>query len=269
MEYNPDLFRGKTILLPCDDPEWSNFTKFFAQNFEFFGLRRLISTSFAQASKKYKIDWQPTLFESQNPRYDADRSEICGKIFILDRDTNGDSRINIHDLEWQYLEGSGDFRSDEVTRLRDEVDLIITNPPFSLFREFIDWLIESGKQFAVIGNINALSYRNIFPLIQTNHLWLGGTGVQPKVFITPSGTPHKMGNTCWYTNIEHGRRHKPLPLLSMSDNIKYSRHSPIKGKGYHKYLNFIGIDVPNYDAIPSDYDGIMGVPISFEAMAVA
>lgn len=263
LEYNPDLFRGKTILLPCDDPEWSNFTKFFAQNFEFFGLRRLISTSFAQASKNFKTDWQPTLFETQNPLYDADRSEVCGKIFILDRDTNGDSRINIHDLEWQYLKGTGDFRSDEVTRLRDEVDMIITNPPFSLFREFMDWLVESGKPFAVIGNVNALKYRNIFPLIQTNRLWLGATGVQPKIFLTPSGAPHKMGNTCWYTNIEHGRRHQPLSLLSMDENIKYSKHPLIRIRGYLRYDNYDAIDVPYTDAIPSDYNGIMGVPISF------
>lgn len=142
LEYNPDVFRGKTVLLPCDDPEWSNFTKFFAQNFELLGLKKLISTSFAQESKNYKADWQPTLFETENPLFDADRSAVCGKIFVLDRDNNGDNRINIKDLEWQYLEGTGDFRSEEVTRLRDEADIIITNPPFSLFREFMVWLVE-------------------------------------------------------------------------------------------------------------------------------
>ena len=151
IEYNPDVFRGKTILLPCDDPEWSNFTKFFAQNFEFFGLKKLISTSYAIESKKYKTDWQPTLFETENPLYNVDKSRIKGKIFTLDHDTNANGRIDIDDLQWNYLEGDGDFRSAEVTALRDEADIIITNPPFSLFREFLDWVINGSKQFLIIG----------------------------------------------------------------------------------------------------------------------
>lgn len=235
LEYTPDLFRGKTILLPCNDPEWSNFTKFFAQNFESLGLRRLISTSF---------DW-------------------AAKIFTLNRDNNRDSRINIHHLEWRYLEGSGDFRSDEVTSLRDEADIIITNPPPSLFHEFIDWLIESGKQFAVIGNINALSSRNIFLLIQSNSLWLGATGVQLKTFTTPTGAPLEIANTCWYTNIDHGSRHQHLPLMTMLNNILYSRHPLVHIRCYLRYDNYDAIDVPYIDAIPSDYDGIIGVPITF------
>ena len=103
VDYNPDVFRGKTILLPCDDPEWSNFTKFFAQNFEHFGLKKLISTSYAAESKKFK-QWQPTLFETENPKYDAEKSRTNGKIFILDHDTNQNGRIDIDDLQWQYLE---------------------------------------------------------------------------------------------------------------------------------------------------------------------
>ena len=113
LEYDPNVFRGKTVLLPCDDPEWSNFTKFFAQNFETFGMKKLISTSYAVESKKIK-DWQPTLFETDSPYYDADKSRTNGKIFILDEDINGDGRFNINDLQWSYLEGDGDFRSDEV-----------------------------------------------------------------------------------------------------------------------------------------------------------
>lgn len=235
LEFDPDLFRGKTILLPCNDPEWSNFTNFFAQNFEALGLRRLVSTSF---------DW-------------------AGKIFVLDRGANGDGHVNIHDLEWQYLEGTGDFRSDEVTRLRDEVDMIITNPPFSLFREFMDWLVESGKQFAVIGNLNALSYPNILPLIQSNRLWLGASGVRLKTFITPAGAPVEIADTCWYTNIDHGRRHQRLPLMTMLHNILYSRHPLVHIRCYLRYDNYDAIDVPYIDAIPSDYGGIMGVPIAF------
>ena len=172
LEYNPDVFRGKTVLLPCDDPEWSNFTKFFAQNFELFGLKKLISTSYAVESKKIK-DWQPTLFEKESPYYDADKSRTNGKIFVLDEDINNDGRFNINDLHWNYLEGDGDFRSDEVKALRDEADIIITNPPFSLFREFMMWIIEANKQFVVIGNQNAVSYKEIFPLIRENKIWLG------------------------------------------------------------------------------------------------
>ena len=134
LDYNPNVFRGKTVLLPCDDPEWSNFTKFFAQNFELLGLKKLISTSYAPESKKYKMPYQPTLFETVQPYYDVDKSKTNGKIFVLTRNVNGDSRIDINDLEWQYLEGDGDFRSKEIRKLRDEADVIVTNPPFSLFR---------------------------------------------------------------------------------------------------------------------------------------
>ena len=226
LEYDPNVFRGKTVLLPCDDPEWSNFTKFFAQNFELLGLKKLISTAFAQESKNYKADWQPTLFETENPIFDAERTAVCGKIFVIDRDANADGRINIKDLEWQYLDGPGDFRSEEVTRLRDEADIIITNPPFSLLREFISWLIESGKLFSIIGNLNAISYKEIFPLIRDNKMWVGPSiSSGDREFGVPDHYPleaagfriDEKGNKYirvkgvrWYTNIEHGRRHEPL-----------------------------------------------------------
>ena len=152
LEFAPDAFRGKSVLLPCDDPEWSNFTKFFAQNFEAFGLKRLVSTSYAFASKRAGTPqrnrlsyWQPTLFEKDSPRFDAAKSESRGKIFVLDRDANGNGRIDIEDLQWSYLDGDGDFRSDEVRRLRDEADVIVTNPPFSLFREFMAWILGECK----------------------------------------------------------------------------------------------------------------------------
>lgn len=278
LEYNPDVFRGKTVLLPCDDPEWSNFTKFFAQNFEAFGLKKLISTSYAVESKKIK-DWQPTLFETDSPYYDADKSRTNGKIFILDEDINGDGRFNINDLQWSYLEGDGDFRSDEVKALRDEADIIITNPPFSLFREFMAWMMEAGKQFSVIGNKNGISYKEIFPLIKDNKIWLGPSITSgdrefmvPKEYIThsPSLRIDEQGNKYirvpgvhWFTNIDHGLRHEPLPLMTMEDNILYSKHKEIKGKGYIHYANYDAIDVPFSDAIPSDYDGLMGVPLTF------
>ncbi len=278
IEYNPDVFRGKTILLPCDDPEWSNFTKFFAQNFEFFGLKKLISTSYAIESKNYKTDWQPTLFETENPRYKADKTRICGKIFTLDHDTNASGRIDIEDLEWEYLEGDGDFRSAEVTALRDEADIIITNPPFSLFREFLAWIMEANKQFAIIGNMNAITYKEVFPLIKDNKIWLDNPFVRGAGYFT---SPMKLDTTLsyfnshdyregfirvpgvrWFTNIELGGRHQPMRLMSMADNLEFSKK--MKGqKEYYHYDNYDAIEVPFTELIPKDYPGIMGVPISF------
>jgi len=273
LEYNPDVFRGKTILLPCDDPEWSNFTKFFAQNFEQFGIKKLISTSYAIESKKIK-EWQPTFFETESPYYDADKSRTHGKIFILDEDINNDGRFDINDLKWDYLEGDGDFRSGEVKALCDEADMIITNPPFSLFREFIAWIMEAGKQFICIGHQNAITYKEIFPLIRQNRLWLGrgftgGAGhfISNYQDIATAGNHIegmiRVSGVVWFTNIDHGRRHEPLPLMTMEDNILFSKHKEVRGFGYNKYDNYDAIDVPFTDAIPVDYDGLMGVPITF------
>ncbi len=281
LEYNPDVFRGKTILLPCDDPEWSNFTKFFAQNFEEFGLKKLISTSFAPESKTIK-SWQPTLFETENPNYDKDKSKTNGKIFILERDVNNNGTIDYDDLEWDYLEGDGDFRSNEVKKLRDEADIIITNPPFSLFIDFMDWVQDSQKKFIILGRMSAIHYSKIFTRIKTNDIWVGYGFNISLVFKTPyennleanrkfvesqGYNPDenyvKTPAIAWFTNIEHGRRHQPLQLMTLSDNLKYSKHEEIKKYGYIKYDNFEALDVPYTDAIPSDYDGIMGVPDSF------
>ena len=168
LEYNTDVFRGKTILLPCDDPEWSNFTKFFAQNFENFGLKKLISTSYASNSKKSKHGYQPTLFEKNEPQYDKNKTNKNGKIFTLTRDKNRDGKIDIDDLEWDYLTGDGDFRSNEVTKLRDEADIIITNPPFSSWRNFLAWIIQANKNFLILSNLNALAYKEVFPMIKNN-----------------------------------------------------------------------------------------------------
>ncbi|MFY7927586.1 MAG: adenine-specific methyltransferase EcoRI family protein, partial [Oligoflexus sp.] len=153
LEFDSDAFRGKTVLLPCDDPEWSNFTKYFAQNFKRLGLKKLISTSYAPNSKPKELDLQPTLFEIESPQFDESKSVSNGKIFTLTRDTTGDNVINVDDLEWKYLDGDGDFRGKEVTALRDEADIIVTNPPFSLFRDFLSWIIEADKKFVIIGNM--------------------------------------------------------------------------------------------------------------------
>jgi hypothetical protein len=279
LEYDENVFREKTILLPCDDPEWSNFTKYFAQNFERFGLKKLISTSYAVESKNVKGDYQPTLFELNNPQYDESKTRVKGKIFSITSDTSGDGRIDVNDLQWTYLEGDGDFRSNEIKKLRDEADIIITNPPFSLFREFLAWIIEADKKFVIIGNMNAIPYKEVFPLIKENRMWLGQSissgdrefQVPQEYPVTASGWRiDEFGNKFirvkgvrWYTNIDHGRRHQPLSLMTMEENIKFSKHKEVKGKGYQKYDNYDAIEVPFTDAIPSDYDGIMGVPISF------
>ncbi len=301
--------------MPCDDPEWSKFTRFFAENFERLGLKKLFSTSYAAASKKYKMPYQPSLFESASPQFDAAKTEVRGKIFVLGHDTNTNGRIDLDDLEWKYLDGDGDFRSEEVCQLRDEADVIVTNPPFSLFREFLAWILEgkcltrrrgeaevgsrvprdrdgnvlatkntkSTKQFLIIGNMNAVSYTEVFPHIQGNTIWLGATGfATDMVFAVPKGTQvsaadkakaerlgyvgdyTRLGNSCWFTNIEHGRRHQPLQLMTMADNLRYSRHKELRENGfYYKYENYPAIEVPFTDAIPSDYDGIMAVPRSF------
>ena len=280
VDYNPNVFRDKCIFLPCDDPEWSNFTKFFAQNFQLLGIRKLISTSYAPESKKYKMPYQPTLFETSKPYFDADKSKTHGKIFILDRDITGDNRIDINDLRWEYLEGDGDFRSKEITQLLKEADIIATNPPFSLFREFIAWLMASGKQFVIIGNMNAVTYKEIFPLIKNNKIWVDNPFIRGAAYFTSPLELNKdlsyfnshdyregfirVPGVRWFTNIELGRRHEPLQLMTMAENIKHSKHKEIRGrKEYIHYENYDAIEVPFTDAIPKDYKGIMGVPKSY------
>ena len=276
LDYNRDVFRGKTVLLPCDDPEWSNFTRYFAQNFEALGLKKLISTSFAPESKTYKCGYLLSLFETESPKFDKDKTKTHGKIFVLTEDTTGDGVINLDDLQWDYLDGDGDFRSEEVTKLRDEADIIVTNPPFSLFREFVAWIMEANKEFVIIGNQNAITYKEIFPLLMNNEIWLGNGFKGGNAFFRvvedrdyASGVYDKttglvkFRNCCWFTNIDHGRRHQPLRLMTEAENIRFSKHKEIKGIGYQKYENYDAIEVNYCDAIPSDYDGIMGVYSTF------
>ena len=249
LDYDPSVFQGKTILLPCDDPDWSNFTKYFTQNFEKFGLKMLISTSYAK-----------------------DKSVKQGKIFVLDKDSNQDGKVDIEDLQWQYLEGTGDFRTDEIKALRDEADIIITNPPFSLFREFLAWIVEADKRFAMIANKNCVTYKEVFPLIKDNKLWSGRTEWSGGMWFETKnkddvdkvidGVNYKNVPSIWVTNIGYGRRHQLLQLMTMADNQKFNKK--IKGKNaYQKYDNYDAIEIPVTLAIPSDYTGVMGVPISF------
>jgi hypothetical protein len=277
LEYDENVFRDKTILLPCDDPEWSNFTKYFAQNFQKFGLRKLISTSYAPSARTLRE--QPTLFETQSPVFDEETSNLKGKIYTVSRDINNDKKIDVNDLEWDYLEGDGDFRSPELARLREEADIIVTNPPFSLFRDFLAWIIEGEKKFVILGNVNAVTYKEVFPLIKTDRLWLGPTITSgDREFQVPSTYPLaaassridddgnrfiRVKGVRWFTCLDHGRRHQPLALMTMDDNKKFSKHKEVNGFGYKTYDNYDAIEIPFTDAIPSDYEGVMGVPITF------
>lgn len=282
VEYNHDVFKNKTILLPCDDPEWSNFTKYFVANFNRFGLRKLVSTSYAFESKVDKGTYQLSLFESESPKYDAKKTKTHGKIFVLDRNKKQSEKINIDDLEWEYLEGDGDFRSNEVKKLRDEADIIITNPPFSLFLSFFEWIMEAKKQFIIIGDMNAVSDLHVFPYIQKNKIWMGEafnvtmTFAMDESYETNISERDNMGRKlgkvpaiCWYTNIELAKRHTLLRLMSKADNLKFNKKLIKKCNedfgvlDYPHYDNYDAIEVPFVNAIPSDYDGIMGVPMSF------
>jgi hypothetical protein len=276
LEFDPDVFRGKTVLLPCDDPEWSNFTRYFAQNFERIGLKKLTGTSYAPAAAARGQG--PTPLETASSQFDAAKSTVNGKIFTITRDVTGDDRTDVRDLEWAYLEGDGDFRSREVTRLRDEADIVVTNPPFSLFREFLSWITEADKQFVIIGNMNAITYKEAFTLIQADRMWLGNGFQSGNAYFRPLAVDRdfasgvfdaetglvKFRNVVWFTNLDHGRRHRPLALMTMAENLRFSKHKGIKGRSaYAMYDNYDAIDVPFTDAIPSDYPALMGVPISF------
>lgn len=263
-EYNPDVFRDKTVLCPCDDPEWSNFTRYFAANFQRFGLKKLISTSYANGLMG---------------------REVRGRVRVMARDANVASDAPIIERDG-YLEGDGDFSSAEVTALRDEADIIITNPPFSLFREFLAWIIDAGKEFAILGNTNAITYKEVFPLLRDDRIWLGynkggSRNGNSMFFVVPSvygnkyvvsdehGTRLMPTSAKWFTNIDHGRRHERLTLDTIAHNLQFSKRLRTKlekdyGKlEYPHYDNYDAIEVPFTECIPSDYDGFMGVPITF------
>jgi len=289
LELDPDVFRGKTILCPCDDPYESNFFKYFALSFNVFGLKKLIATCYVDSPI---ANTQLSLFDYENENDKT--TKLPHKIIINEGiDENDDGVFDLGDIitslskneknTLTQLESNGDFRSTECTELLREADIVITNPPFSLFREFLAWIIEAKKAFLIIGNMNAISYKEVFPLIKENKAWLGATGnTSDMVFAVPKGAVvaekdkekaarlgyvgdyTRLGNSCWFTNLDHGRRHQPLSLMTTADNLKFSRHKELKGKqSYDMYDNYDAIDVPFTDAIPSDYRGLMGVPISF------
>lgn len=222
-------FEGKTVLCPCDDPLESNFTRFFAINFSRLGLKKFISTGYKKDGK--------------------------GKKYVLEGDTDGNGVIDIDDIVAEDLEGDGDFRSDEVTRLRDEADIICTNPPFSMFREFIKWINPAEKKFIIMGNQAVSICKEIFPLLKSNKIWLGIS--IPTAFNTPSGSLVKLGSMVrWFTNIQHGKRKQLLKLLTEQECL-------LMGITYDHYVNYDAIDIPSVSIIPDHYPGNMGVPATF------
>jgi hypothetical protein len=290
LEFNSDTFRGKVVYCNCDDPFESNFFKYFATNFNKLGLKKLVTTSYDGSP----IAGQGTLFPEYNEG-NGKRQRPKALAVTVDhvKDEDADGAANVTDVELflkrnkaarRALKGTdkfsgGDFRSPECLELLKESDIVVTNPPFSLFREYVTQLMEYRKKFIIIGPKNAITYKEIFPLIKDTKLWLGTGFANGNAFFSiPADSARefadgvydestglvKFRNVGWFTNLDHGRRHEKLPLMTMADNLKFSKHKEIKGKAaYDRYDNFDAIEVPFTDAIPSDYNGAMGVPITF------
>ena len=271
-------FKGKRVLCNCDDPYESNFFKYFAMNFNALGLKSLTATCYATSPIVYT---QLGLFGvdevvSRKERRGTQKGKQPYKIVITEvKDENGDGRIDLADVEWLIknrknvltkLKGDGDFRSAECVALLKDADVVVTNPPFSLFREYMAQLIEHKKQFLIVGNMNNICYKEVFPLIQKNKIWLGVKSGHfwfkvPEYYeekstdfkIDDSGQKwRRMGNICWFTNLDFEKRHEKMLL--------WKKYMPDK---YPHYVNFDGIDVAKTDDIPCDYEGNMGVPITF------
>lgn len=285
LEYDSDTFRGKVVYSNCDDPFESNFFRYFALNFNRLGLKQLITTSYKPSPI---ANTQLGLFgDDKTLAEPKGRSKITANKLIINEvhDMDGDGAFNLSDIaeqlkanknnEWAPLEGDGDFQSPECIELLTQSDIVVTNPPFSLFREYIKQLFDYDKKFVVIGNMNAITYREIFPLIKEDKLWLGnGFHAGNAYFATPNVRDFASGvydektglvkfrNCHWFTNLDHGRRHQRLSLMTMADNLKFNKK--LKGKTeYERFDNYDAIEAPFTNAIPSDYDGVMGVPISF------
>lgn len=284
LEFGSDTFRGKVVYCNCDDPFESNFFKYFAANFNKLGLKKLISTSYDGSPI---AGAQLTFGEYDAGNGNRQKPKAIAVEIEEVKDVNGDGATGIEDVQL-FLErnphtrtplaGGGDFRSDECVALLKEADIVVTNPPFSLFREYAAQVVECGKKFLIIGNTNAITYKEIFPLIRDNRMWLGCTNFNVGMFFeVPADWERfhhinqetgkkiaRVSTSCWYTNLDHGRRHQELPLMTLADNLRFSKHKEIKGKAaYDRYANFDAIEVPFTAAIPSDYDGPMGVPITF------
>jgi len=290
LEFDLDTFRGKVVHCNCDDPFESNFFKYFAANFNKLGLKKLVTASYDGSP----IAGQGTLFPEYNEGNGVRQKPKALAVVVEQvKDEDGDGAANVSDVELFLkrnkaaripLNGNdkypgGDFRSPECVAFLKEADIVVTNPPFSLFREYVAKLVEHEKKFIIIGSKNAVSYKDIFRLIKDNRLWAGaGFANGNAYFRIPAGGGRefaegvydqntglvKFRNVGWFANLDHGRRHRHLPLMTTAENLKFSKHKEIRGKtAYDRYENYDGIEVPFTDAIPSDYDGVMGVPLSF------
>ena len=234
LKHYKDYFKGKTVLCNCDDPRVSNFFHYFSYKFEDLGLKKLITTCY----KNQNFD----LF-SQN---DSEKA-----IYLIYEDHKQNGRVpDIKDIGIKELEGDGDFRSQECIELLKQADIVVTNPPFSLFREYVAQLVEYDKKFIIIGSQNAITYKETFKLIKENKIWLGYNPV--KTFAKPDGTTQTFGNVCWFTNLQTTKRQEELVL--------YKKYNP---EEFPKYDNYDAIEVSKTADIPCDYDGVMGVPITF------
>jgi len=269
LKYYKRHFRNRVVFCNCDDPYESNFFKYFAMNFNQLGLKKLVATCY---------DGSP-IAGSQSERYansEETQIKVPHKIVISEvTDLNGDGAINLADVEYLLknnknvltkLEGNGDFRSEECVELLEEADIVVTNPPFSLFREYVVQLMEHGKSFLIIGNQNAITYKEIFSYIKDDKLWLGSSLSFAKFRVPDYYEPRptrfwiddkgqkwrSMGNICWFTNLDIAKRHEELDLYK-----KYNSDE------YPKYDDYDAINVNKVADIPMDYDGIMGVPVTF------
>lgn len=272
MRHYRKQLQGKVIFCNCDDPFESNFFKYFAMNFNFLGLKKLIATSYSDSPVAYKqlslLDVTSLYGKNIDPKppYKIEITEV--------NDENADGAVGLADVEYllkngnnvlTLLKGQGDFRSAECIDLLKEADIVVTNPPFSLFREYIAQLMEYNKRFIIIGNQNAATCKEIFPLLRDNKLWLGyHTGDMEFVvpdYYQPRATRYReengvkyrsMGNICWYTNVDIQKRHESITL--------YKHYTP---EEYPRYVNYDAVEVSKVAEIPCDYDGEMGVPITF------
>ena len=249
-------FKGKVVLCNCDDPQQSEFFKYFAENFEHLQLKRLIATCYKSQDRD--------LFSQQ----DCERA-ICQ---VYEGDKNGNMVVDDDEVGVRELKGDGDFRSEECIELLKQADIVVTNPPFSLFREYVAQLVKYGKKFLILGNKNALTYADIFPLIKENRLWIGVTPMSREIYfnvpqpyiddalakskdrtiVKRDGKYVARSPSIWYTNLDHKKRHEKLPL--------YKKYTSAE---FPKYDNYDAINVDKTADIPYDYDGVMGVPITF------
>ena len=289
LEYDPNTFSEKVIYCNCDDPFESNFFRYFALNFKRLRLKQLITTSYKPSPI---ANTQLALFGDDETIVPVKgRPKITANKLIINEvgDIDGDGAFNLTDIaeqlktnknnEWEPLEGDGDFRSLECIELLKRSDIVVTNPPFSLFREYIKQLFDYDKKFVIIANKNTITNKEVFPLIKTDKLWAGTMSFSKDIlFIAPKdadlsdkpktalrvvdGITYLRSPSIWLTNLDHGRRHQPISLMTMEDNLKFNKK--MRGKvAYDYYDNYDAIEVPFTNAIPSDYNGIMGVPISF------